>query len=171
VGERDHAARFAILKDPRISTTDEDFGAQFALLRELSDSLGALNEAVNRIRRLKRQLTALAERDPGTGGDMSEKAKSAVADLEAIERKLVDVHRESARDTLRNPAGLNDTIIDLLNTVAIADDAPTVPAAEVSRDIMARMTAELGRLDAVVAGSIAEINRLARERSTALVVG
>ena len=34
---------------------------------------------------------------------------------------LVDILRASPRDVLRHPAGLNDTLVDLLNGVGISD--------------------------------------------------
>ena len=44
----------------------------------------------------------------------AERAKSAEATLTAIETVLVDVDRESPRDVLRHPAGLNDTLVDMI---------------------------------------------------------
>jgi hypothetical protein len=82
---------------------------------------------------------------------------------------LVDVDRESPRDVLRHPAGLNDTLVDLINMAGIADMAPTVPTDAVSRETMARVDAELAKLDALLVGDIAEINRTAAERSIAHV--
>ena len=74
---------------------------------------------------------------------------------------LVDVNRVSPRDVLRHPAGLNDTLGDLLSGVGIADAAPTAPHVAVSQDIMARVDAEIAKVDALAAGEIAEVNRLA----------
>jgi hypothetical protein len=80
---------------------------------------------------------------------------------------LVDVHRESDRDVLRNPAGLTDTLLDLVNTVSVADAAPTKQAAAVSTEIMARVDAEIGKLERLIETEVAAINRLALERATA----
>ena len=95
--------------------------------------------------------------------------QSAGQNLTAIEGVLVDVNRESPRDALRHPAGLNDTLVDLINTVAIADMAPTVPAIAVSRQIMASVDGEIAKLDALLATDIAAINRMAAEHSIAHV--
>jgi hypothetical protein len=73
----------------------------------------------------------------------------------------VDVHRESDRDVLRNPAGLNDTLLDLINTVSLADTAPTNSAAAVAREIMARVDAEIGTLERLAATEVTAVNRLA----------
>ena len=83
------------------------------------------------------------------------------AKLTAVEAVLVDVHRESDRDVLRNPAGLNDTLLGLISTVSLSDSAPTNQAAALSREIMARVDAEIGRLERLAATEVATVNRLA----------
>jgi photosystem II stability/assembly factor-like uncharacterized protein len=171
VGAECQSAGFSIVKDPRLATSPEDYAAQFALLKELNDKLSMLNEAVNRIRRVTRQLRALDEQLGDRHADLAGTAKSAAASLRAIESVLVDVNRESPRDVLRYPAGLNDTLVDLISTVAIADTAPTAPADAVSREIMGRVDAEIAKLGVVLAGDIADINRVAAERSIGLVTG
>ena len=113
----------------------------------------------------------MAEQAGDGNSDLADKARTAAAGLSAIERVLVDVDRESPRDTLRHPAGLNDTLVDLINTVAIADMAPTAQADAVSREIMAQVDAQLAKLDSVLASDIADINRLAAARSIAHVSG
>ena len=169
VGSTTGVAVFSIVKDPRLSITPEDYALQFALLEKLNDRLSALNDAVKRIRRINGQLRALTERLGDGHADLAAKTDSAGKSLAAIEGVLVDVDRESPRDVLRHPAGLNDTLVDLINMAGIADMAPTVPTDAVSRETMARVDAELAKLDALLVGDIAEINRTAAERSIAHV--
>ena len=171
IGSEPHTVELLITKDPRLSTTPDDYARQYALLKELNDKTSALNMAVNRIRRTNRQLHALAERAGDANTDLADNARSAAASLSAIENVLVDVNRESPRDTLRHPAGLNDTLVDLINTVAIADMAPTAQAEAVSREIMAQIDAQLAKMDSVLTADIADINRMAAMRSIAYVSG
>ena len=89
---------------------------------------------------------------------LRERGDALVKSLESIEAVLVDIHRVSPRDVLRNPAGLNDTLMDLVSVVAIADEAPTSQAVEVSEDIMARVAAEIARLVKLEAGEVAALN-------------
>src|SRR5262245_53739203 len=168
-GADGQTARFTIVKDPRLSLTPNDYARQLALLSELNANLSALNAGVNRIRRLTRQLDTLAERLPSGNGELAEQARRAAANLRAIEGVLVDVNRESPRDVLRHPAGLNDTLVDMINTVSLGDMAPTAQADAVSRQTMAQVNARLGELDALVAGDIAELNQLAAKHSIAHV--
>jgi len=144
--------RFTIVPDPRLATTPEGYAAQFALLQDLTAALSRLHDAVNRVRRLKRGLARVPEA-------FTEQAARAKQALEAIEGVLVDIFRMSPRDVLRHPAGLNDTLADLLAGVGISDTPPTASHAAVSRDLIARADAEIGKVDAIVSGDIAEINR------------
>src|SRR5438128_2431537 len=164
VGSTKESAAFKIARDPRLTTPIEGHQQQFDLVRELTQSLSLVNQSVNRIRRLRRQLDALGEAAGEAHADLGERAKRAAAGLLGIESVLVDVNRESPRDVLRHPAGLDDTLVDLINTVAVSDTSPTAPAAAVSRDIMARVDAEIRKLEALLREDIAAINAAAAER-------
>jgi hypothetical protein len=48
--------------------------------------------------------------------------------------------------------------VDLINVVAIADAEPTLPARQVSDEIMSRVDAEIGKLDDMVKGEVATLN-------------
>ncbi len=170
IGAEVHTADLVIAKDPRLSTTQAGYESQFALLNALNDKMSTLNAAVNRIRRVNRQLRALTEQLGDGHAALAEKARSATDGLCAVERVLVDVDRESPRDVLRHPAGLNDTLVDLINMVAIADMAPTAPAAAVSRQVMDQVDAQIARLEAILSGDVAEINRIAADGSISCVM-
>jgi len=165
------AAEFSVVKDPRLSTILEDYRQQFALVRELTSALGKVNAAVNRIRRLKHRLSALAEGLEDDKHGIAAQTKAMAEKLTAVEAVLVDVHRESDRDVLRNPAGLNDTLLDLISTVSLSDTAPTKSTAAVSTEIMARVNAEIGKLERLAATEVAAVNRLALEREAEAASG
>ena len=148
---------FTIVKDPRLPTTPAQHRAQFDLLVELNASLDALNKGVNRLRRVRQQLACVAE--AAGAGALADKARAISTALGAVEGVLVDVHRQSPRDALRNPAGLNDTLVDLINTVLISDREPTAQAAAVSRELMDNVARELAKMVAILAGDVAEVNR------------
>jgi hypothetical protein len=164
LGSETMAAEFSVVKDPRLATTLEGYRQQFELVRELTASLGKVNATVNRIRRLKHRLLVLAGGSEDDKHGLAAQAKAVVEKLTAVEAVLVDVHRESDRDVLRNPAGLNDTLLALISTVSVSDTAPTKQAAAVSREIMARADAETGKLERLAATEVAAVNRLALGR-------
>ena len=79
--------------------------------------------------------------------------------LSEIERVMVDPLRKSVRDVLRNPAGLNDTLFDMIQMTTTADAAPTSQTRAVSREVMAKVDSEVAKFDALVKGDIAELNK------------
>ena len=166
-GSETMAAEFSVVKDPRLYTTPDAYRQQFDQLRELTASLGRVNATVNNIRRLKNWLSLFAGGSQSGADHLAVPAAAAAQQLAAIEAVLVDVHRESPRDVLRHPAGLNDTLVDLISTVSISDTAPTKQAAAVAKEIMARVDAEIGKVDRLVETKIAAINRLALDREVA----
>jgi hypothetical protein len=165
MGSETMTADVSVVKDPRLSTRPEGYREQFELVRELTASLGKVNATVNRIRRLKHRLSVLAGGSGEGEHDLAAEAKAVAAKLTAVEAVLVDVHRESDRDVLRNPAGLNDALVALISTVSVADTAPTKQAAAVSTEIMARVDAEIGKFERLAATEVAAVNRLALGRA------
>ncbi|MBI1777915.1 MAG: glycosyl hydrolase [Proteobacteria bacterium] len=168
-GGESHAASFAVVKDPRVETTEKAFAEQFALLQTLYGKLSAVNDAVNRIRLLKRQAGELQKRLGDKDKPLGDQAVALVGRLEAIEGVLVDIKRETPRDVLRNPAGLNDTLVDVIGVVAIADAEPTQQARQVADEIMSKADAEIGKLDAAIKEDVAAVNALLRSAGIELL--
>jgi len=169
-GSETMTAEFSVVKDPRLSMTAEGYRQQFELLRELTASLGKVNTTVNRIRRLKHRLWALAGGPEDGEHDLTAEAE-AVAAKTAVEAVLVDIHRESERDVLRNPARLSDTLLTLISTVSLADNAPTKQAAAVSAEIMAQVDAEIGEFERLATTEVAALDRLALGREVGAASG
>ena len=71
---------------------------------------------------------------------------------------MVDPQRKSVRDVLRNPAGLNDTLFDMIAMTTTADAAPTSQTKAVSREVMDKVDSEVAKFEALVEGDIAELN-------------
>ena len=158
VGGKTQSASFTVVKDPRLGTTAADYAAQFALHRELVASLSKLKQALNRLRKMKRQLDETAERAGKSERALRSRAIAIGHKLSAIERVMVDPQRKSARDVLRNPAGLNDTLFDMIAMTTTADAAPTSQTQAVSREVMDKVDGEIAKFDALVKGEIAQLN-------------
>ena len=159
-GGTSQTAPLTIVKDPRLTISDADYASQLALLKTVVAAIGRGNGAVNRIRRLKRQLAALADR-AGADSALVPAIDGATGGLVAIEGVLVDVHRVSPRDTLRNPSGLTDTLGALVAYISNADNRPTTQGGAIAAELVGRLDGELAKLEALIAGGIAAINHAA----------
>ena len=143
-----------MVKDPRLPTTPAEYSRQYDLHMALVESISKLKQAVNRLRRTKRQLGDIAR----SGGATGKSAAAIVEKLSAIEGVMVDPQRKSVRDVLRNPAGLNDTLFDMIAMTTTADAAPTSQTKAVSREVMDKVDSEVARFEALVKGEIAPLN-------------
>jgi hypothetical protein len=158
VSGKTQSAKFTVVKDPRLPTTQAEYEAQFTLHRDIVASLSKLKAAVNRLRRTKRELAEIAGRTAKSDRALKRAATAIVDKLSAIERIMVDPQRKSVRDVLRNPAGLNDTLMDMVAMATTADRPPTSQTQAVSREIMAKVDSEVAKFEALVAGDIAKLN-------------
>jgi len=155
---KSHAAKFTVVKDPRLPTTPAEYAAQFALHKDLIASVSKLKQAVNRLRKMKRQLEEATGHLGKGERALKNRVETIVRKLSAIESVMVDPHRKSVRDVLRNPAGLNDTLIDMVAMATTADRPPTTQTREVSREVMAKVDSEVAKFEALVKGDIAQLN-------------
>jgi hypothetical protein len=153
-----HTARFTVVKDPRLATSDADYAAQFALHKAIVGSLSKLKEALNRLRRTRKQLLETAERAEKIDKAIGTRARAIADKLSTIESIMVDPQRKSVRDVLRNPAGLNDTLFDMVAMTTTADAAPTSQTKQVSREVMDKVDSEVARFEALVASELVEFN-------------
>jgi len=157
-GGKKQAQKFTVVKDPRLPTTPTEYAAQFKLHRELVASLSKLKANVNSLRRMKRQIAEIENRNDKVDKALRTKAAVIVRKLSEIEKVMVDPERKSVRDVLRNPAGLNDTLMDMVAMATTADRPPTSQTEAVSREVMAKVDSEVAKFDKLVTGDIAQLN-------------
>ena len=165
IGAKRQSAKFTVVKDPRLPTTPPEYAAQFALHRDIVASLSKLKTNVNALRRMKRQIAEIEGRSEEIDKRLRTYAGQIVRKLSDIEKVMVDPQRKSVRDVLRNPAGLNDTLMDMVAMATTADRPPTSQTIAVSREVMAKVDSEVAKFEKLVAGDIAKLNaQLARAR-------
>jgi len=68
-GDWSQTRSFVLQRDPRVTTSPEDYQRQFDLLIRIRDRVSAANDAVKRIRDVKEQLDGAATRARGLPGD------------------------------------------------------------------------------------------------------
>ncbi|MDI3341710.1 MAG: glycosyl hydrolase, partial [Sphaerobacter sp.] len=171
VGDRSWTEWFEVVKDPRVTATQEDFDAQFALLVQIRDKLSQTHAAVNRIRRIKRQLEEWERRAEGLPAhpEVRQRAQAVTDALTAIEEDLIQVKAKVREDALNYPLKLNAKLGSLMAVVASADARPTRQAVEVFAELARQVDACLARLDETVQRDVEGFGALLREVGVPLV--
>jgi len=154
---------FKVVKDPRLETSQDDFDAQFKALLELHETQDKLHQGVNNLRWLRKQLLALKGKLQRHHQAIADATDSLIEQFTQIEGTLVNRFKETPRDVLRHPAGLDDTLGELAWVMSIADTAPTSQALEVSADVQQKVEAQLLKLQGLIDGPVVELNELVQE--------
>jgi hypothetical protein len=155
-----------ITADPRSRATAADLQAQYLLARRVNTRVNEANEAVLRLRHMKRQV---AERATSTEALRAE-AERLSSLLTDIEGEIYQHRNRSSQDPLNFPIRLNNKLAALQGVIEAGDGAPTAQSVAVFEDLSTRLDAQLTRLDAAVADEVAAFNATLASRQLAPIL-
>ncbi len=165
---KDHVSQqdFVILKDPRVSTSDADFEAQFDLGKRIVATADSLNTMLNTLTDIKKQVLSWNNKVANFSTDSLKKqalgdlAKSIGDTLSSIENECIQRKAKAGQDALNYPHKLNNKILALKSTVYSADARPTQQALAVYEDLKQRIDRQIARFNALVRSDIPKFNAL-----------
>ena len=160
VGDITVSQSFEILKDPRVSASQEDFEAQTQLLLDIRDKISETNMAINRLADVRNQAQEwgrLSQNLPGT--------ESITTALASLNDKLSVVELQLVRVLGKNPqkfppTGLNNKLASLTSVVASADWAPTKQSYDVLVYLSAKVDEQLELLKDIIDKDVVEFQNL-----------
>jgi photosystem II stability/assembly factor-like uncharacterized protein len=159
---------FAIVRNPRISSTDADLAAQFALASQISARVSAANTAVIRIRGLKDQIADRVTK----GHDSKLKAAGDVLTekLTAVEGAIYQYRNRSGQDPLNFPIRLNNKLAALQGIVESGDYKPTDQSHAVFKELAGQLDLQLEELDSLIRKELTTFNRLVVKKKLAAII-
>jgi photosystem II stability/assembly factor-like uncharacterized protein len=162
---------FEVKKDPRVSTTQEEFQKQFDLLTKIRDKFSETSEAIISIRDVRKQAQDYAARvkDQPNAQSIIDAAKALGDKLTAVEEELYQTKNRSNQDPLNFPIRLNNKLAALANAIAAADAQPTEQQVAVYEDLTARINAQLEKLRQALATDVPAFNKLVRDQNAPAV--
>jgi photosystem II stability/assembly factor-like uncharacterized protein len=162
---------FEVRKDPRVSTTQEEFQKQFDLLTKIRDKFSETSEAIIAIRDVRKQAQDYATRvkDQPNAQPITDAAKALGDKLTAIEEELYQTKNRSNQDPLNFPIRLNNKLAALAGAIAGADAQPTEQQVAVYEDLTGRINAQLEKLRQALATDVPTFNKLVRDQNAPAV--
>jgi hypothetical protein len=148
---------FEVMKDPRLTTTPEEYTKQVTLALQLRDKLSETNQGVIRIREVRKQLEEYGKRDDKRVADA---AKGLITKLTAVEEELYQTKNRASEDPLNFPIKLNNKLAHLLMVVSGGDYQPTQQSYMVYEDLATRVNAQLKALNTLMTSDLAAFNKL-----------
>ena len=163
---RTRERRLNIVKDPRSEASDADLAEQLDLLLRIRDRLSETNDAINQLRRVRRQVREWIDRAgevPG-GGEVETAGGAVVERLDDIESRLVSTWRTTERGQMGTPLPkLAEALATLVSVVESADSAPTRSSYEVFDLLSGRIGREIEALRGVIDRDVAMFVGLVRD--------
>jgi hypothetical protein len=158
---------FELKKDPRLSTTPEDYAKQLSLALQVRDKLSEANEGVIKIREMRKQLEAYAGRDDKR---VAGAARELIKKMTAIEENLYQTKNRASEDPLNFPIKLNNKLAYVMGVVESSDNPPTAQSYQVYEEMASKTNAEIKSLSTVLTTDLASFNKLIHDQNVPAVV-
>jgi len=173
VGEKSMTQSWIWKKDPRISTTLEEFQEQFDFVIQIQRKVTEINRAINRLRDVKKQLDALSGKVRGheKGEQVIEEASRLEAKLTSVEDVLIQSKSKSGQDPLNYPILLDNKIAALAGIVASSDFRPTDQSYEVFKELSTMADEQLAKLKKIMEKDLPDFNDVVKKaRIPAIII-
>lgn len=172
VGDKTFTQNFELKKDPRHTSTQEDFQEQFDLLTKISNKINEAHLAIIQIREVKKQLDDISSRlkDQATAKNSLELAKSLKEKLTAVEEELYQTKNRSSQDPLNFPIKLNDKLTLLADTVGDGDYKPTKQAYAVYQELSGKVDVQLQKLSSLIDQDLKNLNQSIKEQNFPAII-
>jgi hypothetical protein len=172
VGEKSMMQNWAWKKDPRISTTQEEFQEQFDFLIQIQKKVSEVNTAINRLRDVKKQIDVLSSKVRGheKGKPVIEAARHLKAKLISVEDVLIQSKSKSGQDPLNYPILLDNKIAALAGVVASSDSRPTDGSYAVYKELSAMADEQLAKLKKIMEKDLPSFNDVVKKAKIPAIV-
>ena len=154
---------FTVKMNPNLKgVTEADLKETFDLAIKIRDRESAANEAVIRIRDLKKQIEERVKdvNDP----TFSASAKELMAKITVIEEDLYQTKNRSGQDPLNFPIKLGNRLSALRRSLETGDGKPTEGVYKVFEELNKELEGHLGKLDTTLKTGIDAINPVLMNR-------
>jgi hypothetical protein len=124
------------------------------------------------IRDARKQIEEITIRmkDQPSGKAIADAAKALSAKLTAIEEELYQTKNQSSQDPLNYPIRLNNKLAALTGVVGGSDSAPTDQSYAVYEDLVAKINAQLKKLEDTMRTDLPAFNKLVRDQDVPAVI-
>lgn len=150
---------FEVLMDPNLKgITKEDLDEQFALANKIMQKTTAANDAVIKIREIKKTLDT--HKKDISQADYKKTVSPFISKLSEIEEELYQVKNQSGQDPLNFPIKLNNRLASLRRSVESGDAKPTNGAYKVFEELSAELETHLNALNETMATQLPKVNKV-----------
>jgi photosystem II stability/assembly factor-like uncharacterized protein len=163
---------FEIIKDPRVTTTQQEFQDQFDFLSKVRDKVSDAHQGILDIRRIKTDLNYVKTKveDKPENKNLLDVMKDFQNELTVIENNIHQTKNEASQDPLNFGVKLNNRLAFLMYEQGTGDFPPTQQAEQVRVELSNQIDGELKKLDALIDSNVSTINEMIKEKGIEMVM-
>lgn len=172
VNGKQYTAPLEIVPDPRLKVTQQDLEKQFDLLLKIRERVTQTHEAVNQIRDIRAQITALNKRleNQAQGKTVAEAGKQLDKKMTEVEEVLIQTKAKSGQDVLNYPIRLNNYLVALGGVVESADSAPTQASYEVFEMLSKQVDEQLAKWKQILSTDVPAYNEVVKKQEVPAIM-
>lgn len=159
---------FQVLKDPRLPNSEADYQKQFDFLMEVRDEVSKANQAIVKIRKLKKDLAYLKAKYEGYP-ELLSRIETFETGLSEIENNIHMTKNQSRQDPLNYGIRINNRLAFLMADSQRGDYPPTNQAREFFREVRTELQTELQALGKTVEAELGGINEMVKDAGVPLL--
>jgi photosystem II stability/assembly factor-like uncharacterized protein len=169
---KSYTAPLEIKPDPRAKVTQADLEKQFELSFKIRDLVTQAHDAINQIRDIRAQITALNKRLDGQpqAKAVTEAGKQLDKKMTEIEEVLVQTKAKSNQDVLNYPIRLNNYLVALGGVVSSAEGAPTQASYDVLDMLSKQLDEQLAKWKQVLTNDVLAYNEVVQKQSVPAII-
>ncbi len=155
---------FEIIKDPRLSNSDEDYKKQFDYLISVRDKVSEAHQAIIDIRSIKEDIAYFKKKlsENKAYEEFLSLTDVFSKDITVIENNIHMTKNQSRQDPLNYGIRINNRLAFLMADQQRGDYPPTDQAIEFKKEVSAELDAEIENLDEMIRSRLSEINNLGK---------
>lgn len=159
---------FQIVKDPRQSNTPEDYKEQFDFLIKVRNEVSRANEAIVRIRQIKKDLEYLKQKADDKP-EVLELINRFESELSQVENNIHMTKNQSRQDPLNYGIRINNRLAFLMADSQRGDYPPTDQAKEFFVEVKNELGTEMKALGRLMITYVNQINKLVDDNQIKMI--
>lgn len=172
VNGKAYTSPLEVKRDPRTTASSQDMEKQFDLLIKIRDRVTQTHDAVNQIRNIREQITALnkrLEKDPHAKV-VADAGKQLDKKMTEVEEVLIQTKAKSNQDVLNYPIRLNNHLVALGGVVGSADSAPTQASYQVFEMLSKQLDEQLAKWKQILAVDVPAYDDVVRKQEIPAII-
>jgi len=172
VNDKQYTAPLEIVPDPRLKVTQQELEKQFDLLIKIRDRVTQAHEAVNQIRDIRAQITALNKRleNQPQAKAVAEAGKQLDKKMTEVEEVLIQTKAKSGQDVLNYPIRLNNYLVALGGVVESDDSAPTQASYDVFEMLSKQLDEQLAKWKQILTTDVPAYNEVVKKQEVPAII-